>query len=139
MLFSGCATISPSNHLTEAYTPIFAAAVGGDLTTVRKAVDREPTLLKSTEWDNATLLHDAVSQKRRAIVAYLLDKGADVNAATNDGLTPLHMAAQNGDIAIIGLLLEPGRETKVDAVDSKGWTPLDRAMKWGHPRRGEIP
>jgi ankyrin repeat protein len=132
-LISGCALISPSNHRTEDYTPVFAAATSGDLPTVREAVDKDPSLIKATEWDNATLLHDAVGQKRQNVAAFLLDKGADVNAVTTDRLTPLHMAAQNGDIAMITLLLEPGRKTKIDPVDSKGWTPLDRAVKWDHP------
>jgi len=48
------------------------------------------------------------------------------------------MAAQNGDIAMITLLLEPGRKTKIDPVDSKGWTPLDRAVKWDHPDAAEF-
>lgn len=136
--FSGCALVSPSNHRTEDYTPVFAAAAAGDLTTLRGAVDKDPSLVKATEWDNATLLHDAVGQKHRDVAAYLLDKGADVNAVTKDGLTALHMAAQNGDIAIIALLLEPGRNTKIDPVDSKGWTPLDRAVKWDHPDAAEF-
>jgi ankyrin repeat protein len=117
---------------------VFAAATSGDLSTVREAVNRDPTLLKATEWDNATLLHDAVGQKHRDIAAYLLDKGADVNAVTKDGLTALHMAAQNGDIVIIKLLLEPERKATINPVDSKGWTPLDRAVKWGHPNAVEF-
>jgi hypothetical protein len=128
----------PATHLTEAYTPVFAAAAGGDLTTVRGAVNRNPALLKATDWDNATLLHDAVGQKQQGVAAYLLDRGADPNAVTKHGLTALHMAAQNGDIVIIKLLLEPRRKTKIDPVDSKGWTPLDRAVKWGHPDAAEF-
>jgi ankyrin repeat protein len=131
ILVSGCALIVPSQHRTEGYAPVFAAASAGDLATVQKAVDRDPVLVKATEWDNATLLHDAVQQKHEDVAVYLLDKGADVNAVTKDGLTPLHMAAQNGDIAIVTLLLSHG--AKLDPVDSKGWTPLDRAEKWDHP------
>jgi len=136
-LISCCGLISPSNHRTEDYTPVFAAATSGDLTTVREAVDRDPALLNATEWDNATLLHDAVGQKHQDVALYLLDKGANVNAVTKEGLTALHMAAQNGDIAIITILLEPGRKTKIDPVDSKGWTPLDRAVKWDHQGAAE--
>src|SRR5690349_4983897 len=89
-LISGCALISPSNHRPEDYTAVFAAAASGDVTIVREAVDSDPSIVKATEWDNATLLHDAVGQKHQNVAAYLLDKGADVNAVTKDGLTPLH-------------------------------------------------
>jgi ankyrin repeat protein len=134
--FSGCGLVSPSRHRTEDYTPLFAAATGGDLTTVRAAVDKDPSLVRATEWDGATLLHDAVGQNHQDVAAYILDKGGDVNAATKDGLTALHMAAQNGNVGIMTLLLARG--AKIDAVDAKGWTPLDRAVKWGHPEAAEF-
>src|ERR1700676_3341395 len=87
---NGC---TPSDHRTEAYTPVFAAATGGDLTAVGTAVDKDPALVKAREWDNATLLHGAVGQNHQDVAAYLLDKGADANAVTKDGITALHMAA----------------------------------------------
>jgi ankyrin repeat protein len=121
----------PSGHPTEQYTPVVAAAAAGDLATVRAAVDEDPSLLRVKGWENQTLLHVAVGQNHQNVTAYVLDKGADVNAVTTEGLTPLHMAAQNGNIAIITLLLE--REAKIDALDVKGWSPLDRAIKWEHP------
>jgi ankyrin repeat protein len=135
-VFSGCGLVAPSHHRTEGYTPLFAAATGGDLATVREAVDKDPTLVKATEWEGATLLHDAVGQNHQDVAAYILDKGGDVNAETTDGITALHMAAQNGNVRIITLLLERG--AKIDAVDAKGWTPLDRAVKWGHPDAAEF-
>jgi ankyrin repeat protein len=132
----GWELLSPSHHRTEDYTPLFAAATGGDLATVREAVDKDRSLLRATEWDNATLLHDAVGQNHQDLATYLLDKGANVNAATKDGITALHMAAQNGNLDIMKLLLERG--AKIDVVDSKGWTPTDRAVKWSHPDAGEF-
>jgi ankyrin repeat protein len=128
---SGCAIFSPSHHATEDYTPFFAAVSAGDLTEVKRDVEATPALVKATEWDNATPLHDAVGQNRKDVAAYLLDKGAQINAVTKDGLTPLHMAAQNGNIPMIVLLIENG--AAVNAEDAKGWTPLDRASKWEHP------
>lgn len=129
-LLGGCALVLPSQYRTEDYTPVVAAATGGDLATLQRALDKDPALINAREWGNATLLHDSVGQNHLDVAKYLLNKGADANAVTQDGLTALHMAAQNGNIAIIALLLERG--AKINPVDSKGWTPLDRAMKWGH-------
>lgn len=127
---AGCGFLISSHHKTEEYTPVVAAADACDLAKVQKAIDQDPSLLKTTEWDNATLLHDAVGHNCKELAAYLLDKGADANAVKTDGVTPLHIAAQRGNIEIAELLLEHGAE--INAVDSKGWTPLDRAEKWGH-------
>jgi ankyrin repeat protein len=122
--------ITPSHHLTDEYNNAFAAASAGDLTTLRKEVDAEPTIVKATEWEGRTLLHDAVDKSQTEVTKYLLDKNCDINAVTTDGRTALHMAAQHGDIPMITLLLARG--AKINPVDNKGWTPLDRAEKWGH-------
>jgi len=47
----------------------------------------------------------------------------------------LHLA-QNGNIEIVILLLD--RKAIINPVDSKGWTPLDRANKWQHPDAAEF-
>jgi len=128
---AGCGYFISSHHNIEEYTPVFAAADSCDLATVRKDVDQDPAVLKATEWDDATLLHDAVGHNCTDLTAYLLNAGADANAVKTDGVTPLHLAAQRGNVQIAELLLEHG--AKINAVDDKGWTPLDRAEKWQHP------
>eukprot|EP01043_Picozoa_sp_COSAG02_P033161 COSAG02_NODE_2252_length_9361_cov_26.363097_2_plen_1583_part_00 len=70
--------------------------------------------------------------RRRSIVGMLLDSGA--NPAWNHprgGKTPLHVAAEHGDIRALELLLE---HPKVDpnAEDQYGTTPLACAARWGH-------
>jgi ankyrin repeat protein len=127
----GCGLVISSHHQTEDYTPAFAAATSGDLATVQEAIHKDPAIIKSKEWDDDTLLHDAVGHNQLAMAQFLLDHGADVNAKTKGNITPLHMAAQNNEIEIIKLLMKRG--AKINALDSKGWTPLDRAEKWGHP------
>ena len=53
----------------------------------------------------------------------LIQKGADVNLKnTKDGLTPLMVAAYNGDMEMVDLLLKS--KADVNAADSKGNTPL---------------
>jgi uncharacterized protein len=135
-LSSGCGLVVPSHHRTEEYTPVFAAATGGNLPAVQQAVEKDPALVRATEWENATLLHDAVQQNHKDVAQYLLEKGADVNAGKTDGVTALHMAARNGNIEIITLLLEYG--ATINILDAKGWTPLDRAEKWGQKNAAEF-
>lgn len=55
-------------------------------------------------------------------VEYLLSAGADVRLADEDGMTPLHVAAQAGDAALCSRLLAAGAD--VNACDKDGWTPL---------------
>jgi ankyrin repeat protein len=131
----GCGTFVSSHHDVHAYTPVFAAADACDLAKVQAAVERDRKLLKATEWDDATLLHDAVGHNCRDLTGYLLEQGADPNAAKTDGVHPLHLAAQRGDLPIVSLLLAHGAD--INARDSKGWTPLDRAGKWKHPEVAE--
>lgn len=64
-------------------------------------------------------------------VRSLLDGGADPNAAQGDGLTALHLAAQEGHIEIVGLLIGAGAE--VEAKTRIGdYTPLHLASGGGH-------
>jgi ankyrin repeat protein len=60
------------------------------------------------------------------VVRYLLEQGADVSCREQNGETPLHEAARNGDEEMIRLLLKWGAD--VNAQDSAmGSTPLFEA------------
>lgn len=60
----------------------------------------------------------------------LIDRGANVNARSNRGITPLHRAAQNGHVEIVEMLLDGGAEPDIEAND--GETPLSMAESSGH-------
>lgn len=130
-VLGSCGLVLPSGHPTRDYTPVVAAASSGDIAAVRSALDADPKLVRATEWNGATLLHDAVQHGQADVAALLLDRRAKIDARTADGLTPLHMAAQNGDLPLIGLLL--ARQAAINPLDARGWTPLDRAVRWEHP------
>ncbi|KAI9889411.1 MAG: hypothetical protein M1814_005347 [Vezdaea aestivalis] len=64
------------------------------------------------------------------IVRLLSEKGADVEAKTNDGSTALYWAARNGHETVVKLLLEKGAD--VEAKGEYGWTALHWAARNGH-------
>ena len=70
----------------------------------------------------------AAYQGNEAIVRVLMELGADVNQATDDGVTPLFIGAQNGHEAVVRTLIEAGAD--VNKATDDGWTPLSIAA--GH-------
>jgi len=65
------------------------------------------------------------------MITYLLDRGADVNAADEAGWTPLHFAARDQNARIVQMLLEHG--AAVDRVDDSGSTPLWQCVNSTYP------
>ena len=66
----------------------------------------------------------------RAALELLLAHGVNVNQVTGVGkMTPLHMAARRGTVAIAEALLRVG--ANLEARDAKGETPLRRAVNCG--------
>ena len=79
------------------------------------------------------LHHAARATPDPAVIAVLVQAGADPNAPDLNGGTPLHEAARsNSNPGIIAALLEAGAD--LDAPDSRGNTPLHSA--WSNPRAG---
>ncbi len=74
-------------------------------------------------------LADAAMQRDNALVAALLETGADVNLAQADGATALHWAAYHGNISLAGLLLDAGADAS--AANRNGSTPLWLAASHG--------
>jgi ankyrin repeat protein len=78
-----------------------------------------------------TPLHSAVAddtgQAAKEIVRMLLAAGADPNARSASGGTPLHTAAFTGDVVMVRLLVAAGADPSIE--DEKGRTPLDLARE----------
>jgi uncharacterized delta-60 repeat protein len=71
----------------------------------------------------------AVENNSIEAVKKLISQSADVNQSDRAGM-PLHIAAGNGNTEIMALLIAAG--AKINALDSNGFTPLDRAITPGH-------
>jgi len=62
----------------------------------------------------------------------LLNRGARIEAAANDGWTALMVAGQNGHEKVVQVLLDRG--ARIEAADNDGWTALMVAAANGHEK-----
>ena len=86
------------------------------------------------EADRALL--DAAKKGNIETVKQHLADGADVNAKSKFGRTPLHHAAVDGRKEIAELLIAQGAD--VNAKTESGWNPLHRAALDGHKEIAEL-
>ena len=99
-----------------------SVAQRGDAERLGALLEAEPGLVKRRFAGGFTLLHHAGS---RDVAALLFARGADVEAPTDEGWTPLHMAAMHNNGPLAEQLLARG--AKADVRDKRGKTPLDLA------------
>jgi ankyrin repeat protein len=72
-----------------------------------------------------TPLHQTACYGHKDAAIYLLDHGADINAAGIDGATPLMVAAQEKHLPLVDLFLVRGADPNI--ANSEGWTALHKA------------
>lgn len=75
-------------------------------------------------------LEKAVVEQKYSITDWLLKNGADINTIYGGGNTPLHIAAENKNTALVSLLLDKG--ASIDAKNKYGLTPLVIATSRGN-------
>ena len=103
-------------------TALMRAAFSGDLelVTLLLAKGADPAIVSK---DNETVLEAAAAlgfiqgyskgrsaAERLAVIKLLVDRGADVNAADDYGITPLMAAANLGEVSIIQFLVDRGAD-----------------------------
>lgn len=92
----------------------------GDMPRLKKMLEAKPALVKAVDdAQNTPLLwslncHPAESGDQ--ILEFLISRGADVNAKSKDGTTPLYRAAAFGALPTVKLLVDKGA-----TVDMKAW------------------
>ncbi|MBC2261896.1 ankyrin repeat domain-containing protein [Listeria sp. FSL L7-0091] len=81
--------------------------------------------LNGVDRDSRSLLMSAVVEGKMSIIAYLIEKGSDLNLHDKNGLTALHLASINDHAEIVEYLISKG--AIIDAKDNNGNTALWRA------------
>jgi len=125
----------------EAAEPFFAAfraLEAKNAARLSSLLRHHPALAQERGTNGNTLLNLAVSigakserDVAQALVATLLDAGADVNDANDRGWTPLHQAAYSNQTELAATLIQRGADPELEAHGSGG-TPLIAALFWGH-------
>ncbi|HVS64161.1 MAG TPA: ankyrin repeat domain-containing protein [Thermoanaerobaculia bacterium] len=121
----------------EALTLHEAVALGR-LGAVVEALDSGEGGIEDRSNDGFTPLQYAAFFGREEVVAELLTRGADVNAASENEMKvqPLHSAAAFRSVAICRRLLEAGADP--DARQQMGYTPLMSAALHGQDELAEL-
>ncbi len=115
--------------LSNPYQPAVQEVAGGELRYVGYgSFDRRDGL-------DANII-EAAKKGYAPIVRAFLEKGADVNAAADNGATALHWAAARGGADVVRVLLKAGADTS--RPDGNGLTALMLAEKKGHGEVAEL-
>lgn len=115
----------------DGWTPLHLAAHFGQLAIVDLLLARGAEVdARSHNALANTPLHAALAGEHRATARRLVEHRADVNAIEEGGYTPLHQAADLGDVEMVRLLLERGARIDVKTEDDR--TPQDLARAKGH-------
>jgi len=113
---------------TDGETPLMLAAIRGSLPAVKALVKRGAAINRKG-W---TPLHYACSGPDNGVAAFLIANGAELNARSDNGTTPLMMAARYGNGDLVPLLLKAGAEPR--AANEQELTAADFAQRSGRER-----
>ena len=123
----------PNARLLSGETPLMEAARRGNLSIVRLmlAGGADPNVQEANAGQNALMW--AISERHDAVAAELVRHGADINARSKNGFAAISFAAQQGDTASIGILLEAGANVN-DVAPKSGLTPILIASAMGRTK-----
>jgi ankyrin repeat protein len=91
----------------------------GDRDAVVAMLAKSPELTGACDANGFTALHGVAGQDEPELAELLIDRGADVSAKNDMGMTPLHIAQY---ASIVEVLVRRGADVNARAQD--GWTPL---------------
>jgi ankyrin repeat protein len=101
-------------------TPLHLAAIGQEALDDPKSRPVLPDIVRAVP----------TGDDHAAIVRRLIERGADISARTESGMTPLACAARAGSREVVEILLS--READWRTADDNGFPPLHTAVAFGH-------
>jgi ankyrin repeat protein len=88
-----------------------------------------PNCRDSRGW---TPLHWAAQEGDAAIIRYLVNAGADIEACIEGGITPLHLAVGEGSLEKTAALIKLGASPNTRIESNGGSSVLHLAAAWGY-------
>jgi len=121
----------------DGYTALHYAAFFGGADAAEALIDAGADLeAVSRNGMGVRPLNSSAAGRHDDVSRLLVERGADVNAAQEQGFTPLHAAAQNGDADLVAVFLAAGADK--DARLDDGRTAADVALEAGHEALAEL-
>ncbi len=111
-------------------TPLHRAAAFGLTHWAKRLCEFKSIKIDAAAFQQRTPLLYAAGGGRLDMVRLLIEHGASVNTARDDGTTPLYLAAALGYLDMVRLLIIQGASVK--AVRQDGATPFFAAIESGH-------
>jgi ankyrin repeat protein len=101
------------------FDAFYDAAAMGDRETVESMLADNPELIRASDSMGFTALHGVAGQDEPELAELLIDRGADVSAQNDMGMTPLHIAQYS---SVVEVLIRRGAD--VNARAQNGRTPM---------------
>ena len=120
---------NPNSTMASGETPLMRCARTGSAAAVETLLAHKADVNASDKERGQTALMWAVAQKHPDVVEALIEGGADIDAHSTGGFTPLFFAARVGDTESAARLVAAG--AKVNEAGPGGMTPLVLASASG--------
>jgi len=124
--------------MSNNFDGFISECTAGNQQNINVLISRNPNIVFDKDWHDWTCLHHVVVDGKNKIdvLTTLITHEANVNAATKEGETPLHLAVIQGDYDVVKLLLE--NKADVNATKKDGETPLHIAETNSHNNNSTI-
>ncbi|XP_055954369.1 putative ankyrin repeat protein RF_0381 [Patella vulgata] len=111
-----CVDLSDINGIT----PLMLAAIQNEIKVIKLLHKHDANVNKQDD--------RALQMRKKELVDFVYQYGADINKKNNHGRTSLYLAVQNGNLNAVNLLLKMGGRD-VNLSDNKGTSPLMLAVQ----------